>query len=302
MLSRDFEVLSRRYQELLIASREWKTGFEQVHYLAATGFTLQFPLILAATSPDDNDATFRAKARMISGYLDRLVVHRMVNYRNFGYSQMTYAMFLLIKEVRDLDLDQLRDLLLGKIEDDEESFDAVTAFRLHGRNGSHVKYLLARITSWIDRECSTGQPFPVYMDRSTKNPYEIEHIWANFRARYPEYTNDADFDGARNRFGGLLLLPKDFNASYGPMPYDQKVVHYAGQNLLARSLHPNCYDHNPSFKGLMARHALPCQAYPDAFSSTAMLERQELYRQLCELVCAPAEFGVAEPSTAEEVP
>ena len=235
---------------------------EQVYYLATTGYTLQFPLILAAVTPADDDTTFRAKATMISGYLDRLVVHRMVNYRNFGYSQMTYAMFLLIKEVRDLELKQLQDLLIGKLQADEESFDAVTSFRLHGRNGSHVKYMLARITSWLDHQCSTGQPFPVYMDRSTKNPYEIEHIWANIRSRHPEFTNDADFDSARNRFGGLLLLPKDFNASYGAMPFEQKVVHYAGQNLLARSLHPNCYDHNPSFLRLMTKHGLFVPAVP----------------------------------------
>ena len=47
--------------------------------------------------------------------------------------------------------------------------------------------------------------------------------------------------------GDLLLLPKSFNASYGDLPYEEKLVHYDSQNLLARSLNANAYDHNPGF-------------------------------------------------------
>ena len=43
------------------------------------------------------------------------------------------------------------------------------------------------------------------------------------------------------------------------------------------------------------------QPYPETFSSTAMLERQELYRQLCELVWAPSECGISERITEPEL-
>ena len=56
-----------------------------------------------------------------------------------------------------------------------------------------------------------------------------------------DFPTPHDFEEHRNRFGGLVLLPKDFNASYGGMPYKEKVEHYLGQNLLARSLHPGAY-------------------------------------------------------------
>jgi hypothetical protein len=35
-------------------------------------------------------------------------------------------------------------------------------------------------------------------------------------------------------------LPKPFNDSYGALPYEEKLPHYYAQNLLARSLHPQC--------------------------------------------------------------
>jgi hypothetical protein len=54
------------------------------------------------------------------------------------------------------------------------------------------------------------------------------------RVRAPK----SDFQEHRNRIGGLLLLPKSFNASYGDLPYAEKREHYFGQNLLAKSLHP----------------------------------------------------------------
>ncbi|GAG76125.1 unnamed protein product, partial [marine sediment metagenome] len=31
-------------------------------------------------------------------------------------------------------------------------------------------------------------------------------------------------------WGGLLLLPKSFNGSYGDLPYESKLEHYYGQN------------------------------------------------------------------------
>lgn len=292
-VDRDFDVMSRRYRELLLASQRPTPGLEHVHFVAATGFTLHHPVILAAVTPEDTDSVFQDKARMISGYLERLVTLRIVNYRNFGYSQMVYAMFLLCKEVRDRDLDELSALLRARLQQTEESFDAVTNFRLHQRNGSLVRYMLARLSSWVDARCSTGHTFQAYMNRSVKNPYEVEHIWANHPERHPEFTDEYSFAEARNGFGGLLLLPKDFNASYGDMPYENKVTHYLGQNLLARSLHPGCYDHNPSFGRFCNRYHLPFKPYPDRFSAKDMAERQALYRQLCELVWSPSEFGIS---------
>ena len=91
-----------------------------------------------------------------------------------------------------------------------------------------------------------------------KNRYEIEHIWADHPERHTdEFSHPADFAEYRNRIGGLLLLPKSFNASYGDLPYAEKLPHYNGQNLLARSLHPQCYEHNPGFLRFKEQSGLP---------------------------------------------
>ena len=51
-----------------------------------------------------------------------------------------------------------------------------------------------------------------------KARYEVEHIWANHPERHTdEFAHPSDFAEHRNRIGGLLLLPKSFNASYGDL-------------------------------------------------------------------------------------
>jgi hypothetical protein len=102
-----------------------------------------------------------------------------------------------------------------------------------------------------------------------------------------EFTNEFDFAEARNRLGDLLLVPKDFNAAYGALPYAEKLPHYNAQNVLARSLGPNCYQRNPSFLRFVEEMQLPFKPYPDAFGRAQVAERQSLYRRLCELVWTP---------------
>ena len=103
LINRDFKRLSARYLQLLEFAWTLTPGFEEVYYNAWNGFTLQFPLILAAVTPVDDDEIFQAKVRMVAGFIHLFVARRMVSFRNFGYNTVQYTMFNLIKEIRDLD-------------------------------------------------------------------------------------------------------------------------------------------------------------------------------------------------------
>ena len=88
-------------------------------------------MILAAISPADDDETFRLKTRMVAGWTDLFVARRMVNYRNFGYSTVSYTMFNHIKDIRDLDAAELAQVLGTKVAEMEDDFDAVANLGLH---------------------------------------------------------------------------------------------------------------------------------------------------------------------------
>jgi Protein of unknown function (DUF1524) len=101
-----------------------------------------------------------------------------------------------------------------------------------------------------------------------------------------EFPDPNDFTEYRNRIGGLLLLPKSFNASYGDLPYEEKLPHYNSHNLLARSLHPLCYEHNPGFLAFIQRTGLPFKPYSH-FKKAQLEERSLLYQQLAALIWDP---------------
>ena len=152
---------------------------------------------------------------------------------------MQYRAFLIMKGIRGLDLGALRDDLAlrltpeGTNRDDYIDFQTEEAFRLHGTNGPQVHRLLARLTEFVEVQSDQQPRYPEYANRSSRKAgYQIEHIWADRPERHEDdFRHPADFAPYRNRIGGLVLLPAGENASYSDMAYEQKVKHYAKQNL-----------------------------------------------------------------------
>lgn len=153
-------------------------------------------------------------------------------------------------------------------------------------NGPQIHRLLARMTDYLETRSGQASRYVEYAKRG-RGGYEIEHIWADHPERHTdEFAHPAEFQEYRNRIGGLLLLPKSFNASYGGLPYAEKREHYAGQNLLARSLHERAYDHNPGFAHFIANSALPFRPLT-GFHKVDLDTRQGLYRELAEQIWGP---------------
>ena len=117
--------------------------------------------------------------------------------------------------------------------------------------------------------------------------YEVEHIWADHPERHTdEFAHEADFARHRNRIGDLLLLPKQFNASYNDDPYEKKLPHYYGQNLLAASLNPLSYEKNPGFIAFIKSSGLAFKPYEE-FKAADVIERGDLYRDIAKQVWNP---------------
>ena len=155
------------------------------------------------------------------------------------------------------------------------------------KNRNAIHCLLARLTDAV--EVGAGQPsrYDELVNGSSKIRYEVEHIWADKPERHKdEFNHPIDFAEYRNRIGALLLLPKSFNASYGALTYEKKLPHYLTQNLLARSLHTQCYQHNPGFKKLMKESGLAFQPHPQ-FRKADIEERSQLYQSLADFIWNP---------------
>jgi len=289
---RDFDFYARQYLRLMEASNKLIPGLEHIYYNARLGFTTQYQLLLAPLKPTDSTEVVNRKLRLVSIYLDILLNRRLWNWHNIGFSTMQYAMFLTMREIRQKPPEELADLLYQRLQGEKESFTNNGRFALTQRNRDFVHLILARLTDYVG--CQTGKPsyYVEYVTSTGKKKYEVEHIWANKPERHTaDFAQPADFLEYHNRIGGLLLLPKDFNASYGAMPYEEKVSHYYKQNLLAESLYTQCYEHDPSFLKFIARSGLPFKAYAE-FRKRDLDERQDLYCQLAERVWDPEQLLV----------
>jgi hypothetical protein len=289
---RDLTFYTRWYERLQQASRILTAGMESVFYLAQYGFTLQYPLLLAPLRADDTEAIALKKIRLVGDYLDILLARRLWNFRLIAYSTMQYAMFLVMRDIRGLSVPELAATLRRKLGETHETFESNPNLRVHQQNRFYIHQILARLTDHVERRSGLPGRFVEYIGGEATARYEVEHVWANHAERHTdEFPQAADFADYRNRIGGLLLLPKSFNASYGDLPYDQKVGHYVSQNILAWSLHAGAYEHNPGFVAYVKRSGLPFRAMPE-FNRADLDERQTLYRLLAEEVWSPERLAI----------
>ena len=239
-------------------------GFECVHYNAQLNFTLQYPVLLAPLRLSDSDEVALQKVRIAAAYIDVLIHRRIWNGRAIDYSTMQYAMFLVMKEIRGKTAVEMAETLQKRLDAEEETFATNDRFRLHGMNGRQIHKMLARMTEFVETRSGLQSRYGEYVHRGGNKGYEVEHIWSDHPEEHTdEFSHPADFEEYRNRVGGLLLLPKSFNASYGDLPYAKKRQNYDSQNLLARSLHENAYHHNPGFKRFLDQTGLPFRPHPE---------------------------------------
>ncbi len=302
--SQDFDVFvhsvvfryAREYRRIRQAAEQLTPGLESIYYNAANNFTLQYPVLLAPLRPDDDRRTIDRKIRMTAAFLDILIARRAVNFYELKYSTMVYSVFLLIRAIRDKSVPELLDVLKNLLAEMSCDFGGsavdmsrrgMPEFYLNVWSKRYVHVLLARFTAHIEEQSGMPNNFPVYVNRGGGRPYEIEHIWSNhFGEHTDEFDRPEDFQWVRNKIGGLLLLPRGFNQSFGDLPYDEKRVHYLSQNLLARSLHEQCYERNPGFVQYLRRSAQQFRPHSE-FKRADLEQRQALYRKLCEEIWNP---------------
>lgn len=287
LIKRDFSFYTQWYEYLRKAAETMTPGLETVYFVAEQNFTLQYLVLLAPLRIDEPEVECRRKLRVTAAFLDILVHRRIWNWRAIDYSSMQYAMFVLTREIRGQMTDDLVRLLRKRLDSEAETFLTNDSFALHAMNAPQIHRLLARMTNYVETKSRMPSRYTEYAQRGGKYGFEIEHIWADRPERHEsEFSHSSEFAEYRNRIGDLLLLPKSFNASFGDLPYDEKLAQYNGQNLLARSLNEAAYDHNPGFNDFIDRSGLPFRSH-DTFTKADLDARQDLYARLAEHIWNP---------------
>ncbi len=269
------------YKTIIDHQENFNPEFESIYNINKRGlaYSIFYPFLISSITLEDDVKTIDKKLRLSSLYLEFFVVFRGVNNMRYPQSSIRYTMYSLTKEIRNKSVDELAEIFKDRVSKIGNDLSGVKTLTLNGKNKNFIHFLLAKITSHIESASGSNYSFKEYFE----GKYDIEHIMpANYYERNQnEFSDDAEFEDYRNRLGGLLILPYSFNRSYGAMPYEQKVDHYYGQNLLAKSLNSKCYEKNPGFLGYIKNAGLPFKAYP-RFGKGSTEQRQDLYERILE--------------------
>ncbi len=289
-ITQAFRSFVRHYVTMRQAATTYSPRLNEVFYNSRL-VTMQYMIALSPIKHSDTEDAVLEKIRLVTVFIDIYMARRMVNQKRIGDSTLEETLFGLMKEIRDLDTVELRQFLCDYLHNMDETFAGISEgsagpFRLTQKNRKHISYLLARMTVWIEEHSEMNTSFLDYYE-ARGTVHEIEHIWANnFAPHQDEFAGESEFQVYRNYFGGLILLPSGTNKSYGALPYEEKLTHYVEQNLLAASLHSQKYERNPGFRKFREQQGLPFKAHPQ-FKKADLIERQELYRQICEQIWNP---------------
>lgn len=268
-----------------------KTFFSEdtryAYYNARLEFTFQTQLILAAVDYNDSDAIITEKINLVARFIDLYINSRVTNYSSCSYNYIKNAIFNITKVIRNNDVLSLKANLnseYAKLGYDPDV--AMKQFRLNVFTKRYIKNMIARFTSYFERETSITDNYAQYMDWNTKNPFEIEHILCNHFSLYSTaFTDESEFYRYRNSIGALVLLRKSINASLSDKLYTDKVSVYGGTqgNIYAGLLGDTVYMNNPKLNKLITDNNLNCKQYT-SFGKTEIDERVEFVTQLVKLI------------------
>ncbi|MEZ8271074.1 DUF262 domain-containing protein [Vibrio splendidus] len=285
-INTEFRYYVNAYKRLRNAEETFTPELDSIHYIYQWGIasSLSYPLMLAPLKTTDSVDLANQKMNLVAKYIDIFCVRRSINFRNFSASSIRYTMYNLVKEIRNKDYSELVEIFDKKLSEMDEQWNGFEWFRLHGQNGRFVKYLLSRLSGYVDGLAGENTDFETYYHATNGKPYEIEHLWANnFDNHRDEFEQLNDFNDARNSIGALVLLPRGTNQSYSDKPYTEKVEHYIKENLLVKSLHPLAYENNPNFNKLVSHNGLSFRSHSE-MKMADVQTRRDLYRQIAEQI------------------
>ncbi|HHT9138734.1 MAG TPA: DUF262 domain-containing protein [Candidatus Wunengus sp. YC60] len=307
-LEKEIPYFARIYTMIYNASQNLIKGLGPLYYINKLGFaeTISYSLLLAPIIFDEDDHTLIKKLFMVSSFLEMFTVFMAVNSKRYAQSLIKNTLYPLTIKIRNTSVEKLKDILI----EEYNNFDyylyginknkypndynpgGIFALQLNGQNRKVIKFLLARITTFIENHSAIESSFENYLNTTQKKPYQIEHLWCdNYELFKEEFTQRDEWLEFRNSIGALILLPEGTNQSHNKDPYIKKLPHYLKENLLAKSLHPNCYVNNPNFTNFVKKSNLPFKPH-EQMKKEDIHDRLDLYYEIGKLIWNKKVFEV----------
>lgn len=288
------------YRKIYSASQQLDNEVSAIFYLNKLGFaeTISYSLLLSPIKYGDKEDIVKEKLHLVSSFLEMFTVFMAVNSKRYAQSLIKNFLYPLAIEIRDTSIEDLKKILLAEYNNfdyfldgintkkypDDYNPEGILGLELNGQNRNFIKFLLARITTYVEQESGIQSDFEVYVDTNQKKPFQIEHLWCDdYDSFKDEFEQRDEWLEYRNSIGGLILLPEGTNQSHNKDPYSKKLPHYLKENLLAKSLHAECYSKNPNFTNFVKKNNLPFKPHVQ-MRVEDIDDRIDLYLKIAELI------------------
>lgn len=294
----DLPAAVKLYLRILEYERTLTPGYEEVFYNSNRALTYQSMLIMAAVSTDDCAEDIDCKIKAVATFIDIFASVRILNFKKVNWNTNKNLLFRVMRAIRDKPKKQVGAELLKILKRIDERISAASKWVLNQYTSRYALHMISRVTAFLNEEMGNPSEFAAYVNRSSKNPYDIEHILPDDYESYKgSFVDEDDFAQWRQHIGNLLILTKDKNRSYQDMPYWKKVQRYASDNIYARSLNTICYVNNPAFKHLEKEFGFRSM---DSFGKEEIRERGELFARIAATIWSPLRIADAVGGLTEE--
>ncbi|APS39788.1 DUF262 domain-containing protein [Salegentibacter sp. T436] len=206
----DFVFYSDLYLRIKKMERYPTKGFEIINYL--TNYTiassLSYPLYLSCIKKTDSEELINDKLIIIADFIERYVILRSSLAQPISQTSIRYSFFnTIIKEIRDLDLDDLKIKLDGILDQYREGFEEMKFIAQYNSNRKFLKYFITRITSFLDYLSGNSSDFYDLISARRKSGSNLVSLMEDKDKK--KFKNDDIFYASFSNIGAISLIRKD---------------------------------------------------------------------------------------------
>ncbi|MFZ4105969.1 DUF262 domain-containing protein [Flavobacterium sp.] len=239
----DFEFYSTLYEKIKTYENNYTEGVERLYLTSYWGIasSLSYPLLMSSVNKLDNEETIQEKLRAVSTFIDILIVTRAINYKGSSQSFLRYIIYILVKDIRNKSVEELRTILKDRLLSSKESINEIDKFFFNNGNRKFIHYLFARCTLYVENKIYSNQNIEMNDLMATRkyNRFVLTPIILEYNKYNGHFENEETYYATEKKIGNFILIPNPVSIEFMP---DKKI---SKVNALKKELKlTNCLTNN----------------------------------------------------------
>lgn len=206
----DFVFYSDLYIKIKKLERYPNKGFEILNYISnySIATSLSYPLYLSAINKTDSEEIINKKLLIIANFIERFVILKSILHQPISQTSIRYSFFnTVIKEIRDLNVDELIQVLSNYLNQFDEAYDSIRNIDILNTNRKFLRYFISRLTMHLENLCGSDTDFYDLITARRKSGSNLVHILTD--EHKANFENENIYYNVFYNIGAISLIRKD---------------------------------------------------------------------------------------------